>query len=99
MDVTSKLIFGLWYAAILANAIALATLIYKRLARTYLLLSMMLSVSLLKSLWLLWAYFGGAGYRSAWIASQTLMIVVGAGVTLEAFVLQSRHCYKFRSFG
>jgi len=100
MTTLSAIILAGWYATILAKAVCLAVLLRRHLAARYLAFSILLAVGLAKSLWLAWSFMtaGNHGYRSAWIASQCLAIVLYAAVTLEAFYLQARHFPGIRWF-
>ncbi len=90
-------VLALWYLATAACMVCLGSLLWKRLARTYVLFSFWVALQLLVSLWLMSVYFRGGGdaYAAAWQTAHTLEMLLQVGVIIEAYILQARHCRRF----
>ncbi|MGA2436706.1 MAG: hypothetical protein ABSG25_15630, partial [Bryobacteraceae bacterium] len=63
----------------------------------YFLFTVWLAANAAMSLWLLRVYFasGFGAYSSAWYKFQAVDLVLIAGVILESYILQARHCRRF----
>ncbi len=101
MDVVGGAVLGLWYTTVAARFVAVVVLVCRRFAIRYPLLVLYLGFGTARSGILLYAQAstGYSGYRSAWLATQTAMIVFSLGATAESYWTQARRCRKFLSFG
>ncbi len=90
-------VLTLWFLAIATLLVCLGSLFWKRLAGAYFLLTVWLAFSAADSIWGMHVYFahGMKAYLAAWAASQAATLALGAGVALEAYILQARHCRRF----
>ncbi len=90
-------VLTLWILGTVMGWVCLVSLLWKRLAGKYFLLAVWLAADGTMSLCLLRTYFtlGFNAYAAGWRTFQSIELVLIAGVILEAYVLQSRHCRRF----